>query len=100
MKNKFQMRTTIKRTIYTEMQRLAEVTKSCIVQGNIERAKKCISAAEHLYNNGTTEIKNAISNVFLFSLTTFMEMHHCSIKNLLPASLINEYKKQINSPGS
>jgi hypothetical protein len=79
------------------MQRFAEVTKLLIIQGNIGRAKKCIKAAEEIFNNGSTEIKNAVSNVYVFSVSSFMELHHCNIRNLFPASLQAEYQKQVNA---
>ena len=79
------------------MQRFADVTKTLIIQGNIGRAKRCLNTAEEIFNKGTAEIKNVVSNVYVFSLTSFMEMHHCSIKNLFPESLKSEYQKQISS---
>ena len=79
------------------MQRFAEVTKSLIRQGNIERTKYCMKKAEDLFNGGSLEIKNAVVNIYIFSVSSFMEIHHCNIKNLFPASLHNEYYKQVNA---
>lgn len=79
------------------MQRFADATKIFIIQGNIARAKKSFVIAEKLFETGSNEMKNAISNVFLFSVSSFMELHHCNIKNLVPKSLDSEYHKQINS---
>ena len=78
------------------MQRFAEVTKTLIINGNIKRAKRCLATAEEIFNQGTGEIKNAIANVYVFSVTTFMEMHNCNIKNLFPENLKAAYLKQIN----
>lgn len=89
--------TTNPKNIYNQAQRLADVTKKLIMSGNIKRAKTCILKAENLFNTGTADIKNAISNVYLFSISSFMELHHCNIKNLLPMSLQNEYYKQVNA---
>ena len=88
------------RNIYQQMQRFAEVTKTLIIQGNIGRAKKCLKIAEGIFNNGTAEIKNAVSNVYVFSVTSFMEIHHCNIRNLFPESLQSEYRKQVNTSGT
>jgi hypothetical protein len=77
----------------------AEITKSLIRKGNIIRVKKCLNVAEQLLITGNTETKNVISNIYLFSVSTFMEIHNCSISNLFPKSLKAEYIKQINASG-
>lgn len=87
------------KSIYKQAQRLADVTKSFIVQGNIKRAKRCMLVAENLFTNGNKEIQNAISNVFVFSVSSFLEIHHCSIRDFFPKSLQNEYYKQVNTSG-
>ena len=86
-------------TIYNQAERFAEITKSAILTGNIVRAKKCLALAEQLLITGSSETKNAITNVYVFSVSTFMEMRHCSISNLFPQSLKAEYIKQINTSG-
>ena len=77
----------------------AEITKNLIRKGNIIRVKKCLCVAEQLLINGNTETKNVISNIYVFSVSTFMEMHNCSIANLFPQSLRKEYISQINASG-
>ena len=86
-------------TIYKQAERFAEITKLAIITGNISRAKKCMALAERLYETGSNETKNAISNVYVFSVSSFMELHHCNISNLFPKSLRAEYIKQINASG-
>ena len=86
-------------TIYNQAERFAEITKSAIISGNIHRAKKCMGFAERLFITGSYETKNAISNVYVFSVSTFMEMSNCSISALFPKSLKAEYLKQINTSG-
>ncbi len=58
-------------TIYKQAERFAETTKTAIISGNITRAKKCLSLAERLFISGSNETKNAISNVYVFSVSTF-----------------------------
>lgn len=82
-------------TIYKQAERFAEITKTAIITGNISRAKKCLALAERLFATGSYETKNAISNVYVFSVSTFMELRNCSISNLFPKSLKEEYLKQI-----
>jgi hypothetical protein len=86
-------------TIYEQAERFAEITKSAIIIGNISRAKKCLALAERLFETGSNETKNVISNVYVFSVSSFMELRHCSISNLFPKSLKAEYIKQINASG-
>ena len=86
-------------TSYHQAERFAEITKAAILSGNIVRAKKCLALAERLLITGSSETKNAITNVYVFSVSTFMELRHCSISNLFPKSLKAEYIKQINSSG-
>ncbi len=86
-------------TVYKQAERFAEITKTAIISGNIVRAKKCLALAERLFTTGSYETKNAISNVYVFSVSTFMELRHCNISNLFPQSLKAEYLKQINTSG-
>ena len=85
--------------IYKQAERLADITKSFIISGNINRAKKCLAIADQLLLNGNKETQNAISNVYVFSVSTFMELRHCTISNLFPQNLKLEYNKQINTLG-
>jgi hypothetical protein len=82
-------------TIYKQAERFAEITKKAIITGNINRAKKCLAVAEQLFKTGSNETKIAITNVYVLSIATFMEVKHCSISNLFPKTLQDEYVKQI-----
>lgn len=84
-------------TIYKQAERFAEITKTAIITGNISRAKKCMALAERLLVSGNNETKSAITNVYVFSVSSFMELRHCSISNLFPKTLKSEYLKQINA---
>ncbi len=86
-------------TSYEQAARFAEITKTFLISGNVQRAKKCLALAERLFATGSAETKNAISNVYVFSVSTFMELRHCNIANLFPKSLKAEYVKQINATG-
>ena len=83
-------------TVYKQAERFAEITKRAIITGNIIRAKKCLAVAEQLFKTGSNETKIAITNVYVLSIAGFMEMKHCSISNLFPNTLKEEYIKQIN----
>ena len=88
-----------KPSIYKQAQRLADITKELIANGKIKRAQYILQKVETMFKNGTSEIKNAISNVYLFSVSNFMETHHCNIKGLLPINLQQAYYKQVNTSG-
>ena len=85
------------KNVYSEMQQFADLTKTLISRGNMEKAKNCIMTAEEMFIKGTEKIKNAVVNVYVFSVTSFMETHHCNIKDLLPEDLRIEYCKQVNA---
>ena len=91
------MKNNTPKSLYRQMQRFADVTKTLIMHGNIARAKKCLAVAENLLETGSIEMKNAVSNVFVYSVSSFMELHKCNIKNLFPKSLDMEYRKQVNA---
>jgi hypothetical protein len=85
--------------IYSQMQRFADITKFLIASGNIGRAKRCLNTAEEIFSKGNSEIKNAITNVYVYSVSTFIELHKCNIRNLFPDLLKSEYQKQVRSSG-
>ncbi|MBK7970669.1 MAG: hypothetical protein IPK08_18035 [Bacteroidetes bacterium] len=93
------MKNRANRNTYSQMQRFADVTKQLIMMGNIGRAKQCMNIAENIFRTGNSEIKNAITNVYIYSVSTFLELHKCSIRNLFPEFLKSEYQKQVRASG-
>lgn len=90
----------LKHTIEANVLRLAEITKNCLRQKRISRINRCFTIAEKHLTEGNIAVKNAISNIFLFSVSTFIEIHHqYKVTQLLPENLLTEYKKQINASG-
>lgn len=83
-------------SVYKKTERFAEVTKRAVISGNIIRAKKFLSVAEQILETGTGETKAAISNIYVHSVSSFMEIRRCSIANLFPKNLKAEYIRQIN----
>lgn len=84
-------------SVYKKTERFAEVTKRMIISGNMARAKKMMAVAEQLFVNDKGETKSAISNIYVHSISTFLEIRRCSIANLFPKNLRAEYLRQINS---
>ena len=86
-------------TLHRQAERFANITKTLIRNGNIARAKKMLAYAEQLLINGNKESQNAISNVYVFSVSTFMEIRKCNIANLFPPALKADYIQQVNASG-
>jgi len=81
------------------MSHLAELTKDYLIKGNIKRVNDCFAIAEYQLRSGTLEMKNAVSNSFIFSVTCFLDCHRFPFKVTMPELLNREYIKQINSCG-
>ncbi len=67
---------------------------------DLNAAKNCFMLAEHLYSNGDKAIKNAIENVFVYSLSHkffYDETRRNNVMRILPNSLYEMYKKQVIS---
>lgn len=89
----------VKTTLIQKMERFAQITVSSLQSGKIVRAKRCLALAEQLFKNGNAEVKNAISNVYLSTVSCYLEINHHVIRQFLPAELHREYVKQINTSG-
>ncbi len=86
-------------SIYKQTERFAAITQKLLAQGNMPRVKKCLAYAERLFKNGNNETRIVICNIYVHSLSIFMESRGCRIANLFPRALNNEYLKQINASG-
>ena len=87
----------IKAGVYKQMQKFADLTIVMILKGNMMRAKKCIDIAEILLLKGNDQTKNAIINVYLYSVSTVLELHHYNVQKLLSRNLRAEYIRQTNT---
>ncbi len=79
------------------MQRFADITKEMFLSGNVTRAERCLQTAEHIYQHGDKRLRNAMENVYIYSLSSFLTLHHFTLKLLLPKHLHEAYQKQINA---
>ena len=84
-------------SIYNHMQRMAELTVTLVLAGKLARAKKFMESAEKLFLSGNYQSRTAVSNVYLYDVTTILELHHYNVQTLLPSSLKKEYVKQIKA---
>ncbi|HTA81866.1 MAG TPA: hypothetical protein VK783_02965 [Bacteroidia bacterium] len=84
-------------TLCNMLDRFADYTIDLIKKGNLAIISDCFNAAGQLHEEGSAEVKNAIENVYVFSITIFFDMAHATskqVKELLPACLMKEYRKQ------
>lgn len=86
-------------SLIKKMERLAEITISSLQLGKITRVKRCLEIAEDLLLKGNSEMKNAITNVYVFSVSHYMEFNSIAISKFFPKTLYKEYVKQINTSG-
>lgn len=84
---------------YRQAQRFADLTKRLLLTGQQARALRCLRIAEALFRKGDARIRNAIANVYVYSVTPVMEMQHRHVGQLLPANLRREYYHQITASG-
>jgi len=85
------------------MHQLADITKKCIVIRNFQRVEKCLGIADRFMRTGNANVKNAVANVFVYSLTLRLETMKREDRErvfyLFPTSLKKEYVHQINTTG-
>ncbi|HWY11103.1 MAG TPA: hypothetical protein VN026_07255 [Bacteroidia bacterium] len=89
-------------SIYKTMECFADVTKELIHSGNFKEVKHCFNIAEKMLRMGNCHVKNAIENVYLFSISRIISMANpvsYTVKNLLTESLKKEYNRQICASG-
>jgi hypothetical protein len=96
--NHFIMRKQVK-TAGSKALQLAEITKELFRRDNMPRAIRCLETAERMLNTGTSETKGAVSNIYLYSVSTFLEIHKYAALALFPPALRREYICQINASG-
>jgi len=92
------MKNHIKAGIYERMQKFSDLTLRLVLTGKMERATKCLAAAEKLFVTGNVQIRNAITVVYIYHLVAVLESYYYDVKAILPEALRKEYLR-INSFG-
>lgn len=88
-------------TICKQAERFAEITKKAIITGNIVRAKNCLAFAERLFETGSNETKNVISNVYVFFAFLFYAItplqHFQSVSKIIEIGIYqtNQYLRKV-----
>jgi hypothetical protein len=87
---------------YQKMQQLAIVAKNLVKLHQINRVKIVYKLVEKAWESGNDEMRNAITNGFLYGLTTWIDAQYPREREfirILPPCLKQEYEKQIYSHG-
>jgi hypothetical protein len=88
--------------IYVSVKCFAEFTKKLIKSGNLSEVKHCFNLAEKMLLQGNKTVKNAIENVYVFSVSSLLDLASPighKIKGMMNKALITEYKRQIYATG-
>ena len=83
--------------VYNQMHRMAELTIMTVLSGRLIRAKRLLDVAKKLFENGNYQTRNAVTNVFLYDVSSVLALRHCDLMALFPPSLQKEYIKQLNA---
>ena len=90
------------RSVYVSIKCFAEFTKQLIKTGRLNEVKHCFNIAEKLLLEGNKTVKNAIENVYVFSMSSILDFANPishKIKGMMNKALLNEYKRQVCSSG-
>jgi hypothetical protein len=88
--------------IYTTVKCFAEYTKQLINKGNLSEVKHCFNVAEKMLTSGNKVVKNAIENVYIFSISSILDFASPlsnKIKGMMNRRLLSEYKRQVCASG-
>src|SRR6202035_352796 len=88
--------------VYKELQQFTNYTRRVVNEHNYTQAKQCFKLASQLYTEGDNVVRNAIENIFIFSLSSFFphdRVEKVILKSLIPDILYSLYVKQISRSG-
>jgi hypothetical protein len=79
------------------MHKLANITKLCVLEKQMGKAKNYLAYVERMYNQGDIRTKNIITNIYVFSVSSFLEIRSYNMREVFPKCLCDEYYKQVNA---
>jgi hypothetical protein len=88
--------------VYKCIQCFADFTKELLITGNLKAAKTCFRVAEKMMEEGNTAVRNAMENVFVFSVTVMVDVSspfNAAIKSLMKGPVLKEYRRQTHMKG-
>lgn len=87
---------------YGTINQLARYTDQQIKEHNFNTVKKCFAVADKLYYKGNSVVKNAIQNVFVFSVTRMFQncpAEKARLQGMMPVGLFTLYMGQVYHSG-
>jgi len=84
--------------VYKTMQCFAEFTKRLANKKNLTAVKNCFNLAERMLEQGNNTVKNAVENIYVFSLSALIDMVSPiqeQVKKMLPENIKNVHLKQV-----
>lgn len=88
--------------VYTSIKCFADFTRKLVSKGNLKEVKHCFTIAEKMLCQGNHTVKNAIENVYIFSLSSvlgFASPFNLKIKGIMNGALRREYNRQVCTSG-
>jgi hypothetical protein len=78
---------------------LADKTKKYVEAQNENMARECLALAEIIFRYGDEHTRNLVSGIYVFAVSSFLEIRNINVSDLFPELLRLEYKRQINPQG-
>lgn len=87
---------------YIAMHTLLEITALEVKEHNYRAVKHCFDLAAKLYDRGNSIVKNAVENVFVYSLTTIIQsarQDKAQLLGVIPITIYTLYIRQLYQAG-
>jgi hypothetical protein len=81
------------------IQRLTDLTRESLMVSDHKKAKQYIDITENMYKTGDKRTKHQIATIFIFSVSSFLEIRGLNVREIFPEALCAEYYNQVNASG-
>jgi len=85
-------------SVYKVVQTFVDFTRQLLATGNLKEVRHCFSIAETLILEGNAGVKNALENVYVYSIGTVVALSSLKtnvLKELFNGALKKEYNRQM-----
>ncbi len=84
------------RSIYKAMEWFSGYTRHLIETEELQGVRYCFSLGEKLWKEGDSSVKNAVENIYVYSLGNFIQIHDSrQMKEVFNGPLRKVYLKQV-----
>lgn len=86
---------------YTATHALLAITSQKVKEHNYSAVKKCFDIAAKLYDKGNNVVKNAVENVFVYSISNILcsSSDKAGLLSIMPITLYTLYVNQLEKAG-